>query len=225
MLRPFEMVWSVPVLTCPVPVCLSVAAMPVATSLLDGGLPGPLIGALEEGTRTCRFALYDSRTLREVAVHSVEVASLRPREGWVEQDPLEILRAARECLAGAVARLTPLGLGPRDVAAVGVTNQRETTVVWDRVTGAPLHNALVWNDIRSGATVDAVLARCGSAGDQDHLRELSGLPVSPYFSALKLRWLMDNVPAVQKAIDENRCLFGTIDTWLVWVSVFPFPNV
>lgn len=191
--------------------------MPVATSQLPGGHPGPLIGALEEGTRTCRFALYDSRTLREVAEHSMEVASLRPQEGWVEQDPLEILRAAREVLAGAVARLTPLGLGPRDVACVGITNQRETTVVWDRVTGAPLHNALVWNDIRTSGTVDSVLARLGPGGDQEHLRAISGLPVSPYFSALKLRWLMDNVPAVQRAIDENRCLFGTVDTWLVWV--------
>ncbi|XP_034244707.1 glycerol kinase isoform X2 [Thrips palmi] len=186
--------------------------MPVAIST---ALPrGPLIGALEEGTRTCRFALYEASTLREVAVHCTQVESLRPEEGWVEQDPAEILRAAQECMSEAMARLPP-GLGVRDVAAVGVTNQRETTVVWDRVTGQPLHHALVWNDIRTSKTVDSVLARL-PGNDKDALRDRAGLPVSPYFSALKLRWLMDNVPAVQKAIAEKRCLFGTVDSWLVW---------
>ncbi|XP_034244706.1 glycerol kinase isoform X1 [Thrips palmi] len=188
------------------------ANMPVAIST---ALPrGPLIGALEEGTRTCRFALYEASTLREVAVHCTQVESLRPEEGWVEQDPAEILRAAQECMSEAMARLPP-GLGVRDVAAVGVTNQRETTVVWDRVTGQPLHHALVWNDIRTSKTVDSVLARL-PGNDKDALRDRAGLPVSPYFSALKLRWLMDNVPAVQKAIAEKRCLFGTVDSWLVW---------
>lgn len=186
--------------------------MPVAISTV---LPrGPLIGALEEGTRTCRFAFYEAATLRQVAVHCLQVDSMRPEEGWVEQDPAGILRAARECVSEAVARLPP-GLGVRDVAAVGVTNQRETTVVWDRVTGQPLHHALVWNDIRTGATVDAILARL-PGNDKDALRDRAGLPVSPYFSALKLRWLLDNVPAVQKAVAEKRCLFGTVDTWLVW---------
>lgn len=190
--------------------------MPVATSTT---LPrGPLVGALEEGTRTCRFALYEAATLREVAEHSVQVESRRPQEGWVEQDPVDILRAARECMAQAVAAL-PAGLGARDVAALGVTNQRETTVVWDRVTGVPLHPALVWNDIRTGRTVDSALARLG---DKDALRALAGLPVSPYFSALKLRWLIDNVPAVARAVQEKRCLFGTVDSWLVWVSA-PLP--
>lgn len=186
--------------------------MPVATSTVLPG--GPLIGALEEGTRTCRFALYEAATLREVAVHCTQVESLRPEEGWVEQDPLEMLRAARECMQEAMARLPP-GLGVRDVAAVGVTNQRETTVVWDRVTGQPLHAALVWNDIRTSATVDAVLARL-PGHDKDALRDRAGLPVSPYFSALKLRWLLDHVPAVQKAVADKRCLFGTVDSWLVW---------
>lgn len=189
--------------------------MPVAISTLVPSAPtGPLIGALEEGTRTCRFALYEASTLREVAVHCVEVESLRPEEGWVEQDPCAILRAARECVSEAVARL-PDGLGPRDVAAVGVTNQRETTVVWDRATGAPLHHALVWNDIRTSRTVDGILARL-PGHDKDALRDLAGVPVSPYFSALKLRWLLDNVPAVRRAVQEKRCLFGTVDTWLVW---------
>ncbi|XP_026288609.1 glycerol kinase [Frankliniella occidentalis] len=189
------------------------ANMPVAISRTS--VPqGPLIGALEEGTRTCRFALYEASTLREVAVHCVEVESLRPEEGWVEQDPVAILRAARECMAAAVAALPP-GLGARDVAAVGVTNQRETTVVWDKVTGQPLHHALVWNDIRTSKTVDAVLARM-PGNDKDALRALAGVPVSPYFSALKLRWLIDNVPAVSKAIQDKRCLFGTVDSWLVW---------
>lgn len=190
------------------------ANMPVAISTV---LPsGPLIGALEEGTRTCRFALYEAATLREVAVHCTQVESLRPEEGWVEQDPMEIMRAARECVSEAMARL-PHGLGVRDVAAVGVTNQRETTVVWDRLTGLPLHHALVWNDIRTSKTVDTILARL-PGNDKNALRDRAGLPVSPYFSALKLRWLIDNVPAVQKAILEKRCLFGTVDTWLVWVS-------
>lgn len=133
-----------------------------------------------------------------------------------------------------------LNISPEDIVSVGITNQRETTVVWDAKTGKPLHNALgmifykliihftlvyflVWLDMRTASTVDKILAT--NKKNKDFLKSLCGLPLSTYFSAVKLRWLMDNVPQVQKAIDENRCLFGTIDTWLIWVGKHLFLSI
>lgn len=105
-----------------------------------------------------------------------------------------------------------------DIVTVGITNQRETTLVWDSSTGEPLYNAIVWSDIRTDSTVDQILAKLPD-NSKNFLKPICGLPVSPYFSALKLRWLIDNVPAVQKAIREKKCLFGTVDTWVLWVSI------
>lgn len=100
------------------------------------------------------------------------------------------------------------------LSAIGVTNQRETTVVWDKFTGQPLYNAIVWNDARTSSTVAEIMAQNGN--DRQIFRPQCGLPISTYFSALKMRWLLDNVPSVKAACDEGRALFGTIDTWLVW---------
>lgn len=121
----------------------------------------------------------------------------------------------RLCIGEACTHLEYLGYRATDIICVGITNQRETTVVWDKNTGAALYNAIVWHDIRTNPLVDRILAHLPDQ-DQNHYRELSGLPISPYFSALKIRWLKDNVKEVRRACRERRCLAGTIDTWLIW---------
>lgn len=112
-----------------------------------------------------------------------------------------------------------IGYSVQDIASIGITNQRETTIVWDKLTGVPLYNAIVWNDIRTDETVDKLLARLPDQ-NKDHFKSISGLTISPYFSALKLRWLKDNIPDVRKACRDGRCLAGTVDSWLIWVSIF-----
>lgn len=104
---------------------------------------------------------------------------------------------------------------PQDIAAVGVTNQRETTIVWDKRTGEPLYNAVVWLDVRTSSTIDALVETLPEK-NRNHYQSVCGLPLSTYFSGVKLRWLKDNVPAVAQAIQDDVCLFGTVDTWLLW---------
>ena len=125
---------------------------------------------------------------------------------------MEILESTKTCLDKAIERLEAEGGSAADVVGVGITNQRETTIVWDKHTGKPLHNAIVWLDLRTAE----LAAELEAAGGQDRFRATCGLPVSTYFSAVKLLWLMRNVPAVAQAIADGRALFGTIDTWLIW---------
>jgi glycerol kinase len=127
----------------------------------------------------------------------------------VEHDPLEIWRNTQEVIEQALARK---GLKPQDLAAIGITNQRETTLIWDRRTGRPLHNALVWQDTR----VDSIVEEFAQDGGHDRLRNKTGLPLASYFSGLKLRWLLDNVPGALDKAQAGDVLFGNIDTWLVW---------
>lgn len=120
-----------------------------------------------------------------------------PQEGWVEQDPKEILSVVEECIEKTIEKLQELGGSPTDIVAVGVTNQRETTIVWDKTTGEPLYNAIVWLDMRTASTVDQLLETVpNKTRNKNYLKPLCGLPLSPYFSAVKLRWLIDNVPKV-----------------------------
>ncbi|KAK7790598.1 hypothetical protein R5R35_012558 [Gryllus longicercus] len=183
---------------------------------MSSSINDPLIGVINEGTNTATFVVFSATTGEEVCHHGVKITQLVPREGWLEQDPAELLAAVREGMAVVGEELRRRGRDPRrDIAAIGVTNQRETTVLWDAATGEPLYNAIVWSDIRTDSTVDHVLARVPD-NDKNALMELSGLPISPYFSALKIRWLIDNVYAVQKAIRRKTCLFGTVDSWLIW---------
>jgi glycerol kinase len=184
--------------------------MPVVT-----GKYGPLVGAIDEGTSSARFLIFAAHTRQVVASHQIEISSTYPQEGWVEQDPTEILIAVQQCIKKAVEILQADSVEPSDIVAVGITNQRETTVVWDSITGEPLHNAIVWLDARTTSTVDAILETVPNRS-LNYLKPLCGLPISPYFSALKLHWLMENVPRVRQAIDEKRCCFGTIDSWLIW---------
>jgi glycerol kinase len=166
------------------------------------------IGAIDQGTTSTRFIVFDTHG-GIVALARREHAQIYPQPGWVEHDAAEIWRNTQIVIADAIEqsriRLT-------DIAAVGITNQRETTVLWDRNTGEPLHNALVWQDTR---TADLV-AEYTRTGGQGRFRTRTGLPVATYFSGLKLKWLLDNVPGARAKAEAGDALFGTMDTWLLW---------
>ncbi|MDE2008313.1 MAG: glycerol kinase, partial [Rhodospirillales bacterium] len=166
------------------------------------------IGAIDQGTTSSRFIVFD-RAGATIAMAQREHRQIFPQPGWVEHDPQEILRNTRAVIDEA---LHGAGLSARDLAAVGITNQRETTVLWDRATGAPVHNALVWQDTR----VDPLVADYAREGGQDRFRAATGLPLASYFSALKLRWLLDNVPGARARAEAGELAFGTIDSWLMW---------
>lgn len=174
-----------------------------------------LVGAVDQGTSSSRFLIFDSKSAKVVASHQLEIKQLFPNAGWVEEDPKEILSTVKQCIEKAVGKLSSLKLNAADIKAIGITNQRETTVAWDKETGEPLSNAIVWMDVRTAGICDALISGPAN-GDKDFLREKCGLPLSTYFSALKMRWLIDNVDAVKTAIAKGRCLFGTVDTWVVW---------
>jgi glycerol kinase len=166
------------------------------------------IGAIDQGTTSTRFMVFD-HAARIVAVAQKEHEQIFPKPGWVEHDALEILRRTQQVIGEA---LEQRGLRPADLAAIGITNQRETTVVWERSTGKPIANAIVWQDTRVGEDV----ARFAHSGGQDRFRAQTGLPLSTYFSSLKLRWILQNVPGAKKKAAAGELLFGNIDTFLVW---------
>jgi len=166
------------------------------------------VGAIDQGTTSTRFIVFD-RAGEAIASAQKEHRQIFPRPGWVEHDPDEIWRNTREVVAEALIRAD---IAPRDLAAVGITNQRETTLLWERDTGRPVHNALVWQDTRT----DALVAEYAANGGQDRFRAQTGLPLASYFSALKLRWLLDNVPGARPRAEAGELLFGTMDTFLLW---------
>jgi len=164
--------------------------------------------ALDQGTTSSRAILFD-RDGRTLAVARREFAQLYPQAGWVEHDPDEIWSTQIAVAAEAMARA---GLAPGDLAAIGITNQRETTVLWDRATGRPVHPAIVWQDRRTAATCDALRAR----GVEDLVRARTGLLLDPYFSGTKLAWLLDHVSGARARAERGELAFGTVDTWLLW---------
>jgi glycerol kinase len=168
----------------------------------------PHVLALDQGTTSSRAIVFDEAG-SVVAMAQRELRQIFPRPGWVEHDPIEIwqsqLAVAREALAGA-------GLAAGDVAALGITNQRETTVVWERATGKPIANAIVWQDRRT-AEACAGLKR---AGYEELFRAHTGLVLDPYFSGTKLAWLLDHVPGAREGAEAGRLAFGTVDSWLLW---------
>jgi glycerol kinase len=166
------------------------------------------IGAIDQGTTSTRFMVFD-KSARIVAVAQKEHEQIFPRPGWVEHDGLEILRRTEEVIAEAMERR---GLRAADLAAIGITNQRETTVLWERKTGEPVANAIVWQDTRVADEV----ARFVEIGGQDRFRPQTGLPLSTYFSSLKLRWLLQNVPGAREEAAAGELLFGNIDSFLLW---------
>jgi glycerol kinase len=166
------------------------------------------VGAIDQGTTSTRFIVFD-RGGSIITVAQKEHAQVFPKPGWVEHDPMEIWQNTQEVAGAALARA---GLGAGDLAAVGITNQRETTLLWDRRSGKPLHNALVWQDTR----VDQLVAQYAKQGGPDRFRAKTGLPLASYFSGLKLQWLLDNVPGARARAESGDLLFGNIDTWLLW---------
>jgi glycerol kinase len=181
------------------------------------------VAAIDQGTSSSRCIVFD-RDGAVVGTAQREHAQLHPRAGWVEHDPLEIVANVRAVVDEAVAAA---GASADDVAAVGITNQRETTVLWDRLTGEPVANAIVWQDTRTGPLVAELAGRepgaSAAAGDAgavggglDRLRAVTGLRLSTYFSGPKARWLLDADPSLRPRAEAGEVLFGTIDSWLIW---------
>lgn len=166
------------------------------------------IAAIDQGTTSTRFIIFDKKG-QIISSAQREHAQLYPRPGWVEHDPQEIYENTRLVVAEAVIRS---GLTMESIAAVGITNQRETTVVWNRHTGQPYHNAIVWQDTRTGDLVNGLASKYGADG----LRKKTGLPFANYFSGLKLKWLLDNVEGLREDGVKGDALFGNIDSWLIW---------
>jgi len=164
--------------------------------------------ALDQGTTSTRFIVFD-RSGRVVSVAQKEHEQIYPKPGWVEHKPEEIWQRTREVIAEAMTRGK---LQPQDLAAIGITNQRETTVVWNRKTGEPLTNALVWQDTR----VADYVSELAKSGGQDRFRVKTGLPLTTYFSGLKIRWILENVKGVRELAESGDAIFGNIDTFLVW---------
>ena len=166
------------------------------------------IGAIDQGTTSTRFIVFDRAGI-VVASAQKEHQQIYPRPGWVEHDPDEIWRRTQEVVTAAMEQRS---LVPRDLAAIGITNQRETTVLWHRTTGRPLYNALVWQDTR----VADYIPELARAGGPDRFRAQTGLPLSTYFSSLKIRWVLDYVEGARRQAEAGDVLFGNIDTFLIW---------
>ena len=166
------------------------------------------IAAIDQGTTSTRFIIFDHEG-SVVAVEQKEHRQIYPQAGWVEHDPLEIWVKTHQVMAGALEKS---GIDAREIAAIGITNQRETTVVWDKLTGEPLYNAIVWQDTRTAA----ICKELAATGGQDRLRAKTGLPLATYFSGPKIKWILDNVRGAREAADRGDILFGNIDTWLIW---------
>jgi glycerol kinase len=166
------------------------------------------VGAIDQGTTSTRFMIFDHAG-REVAAHQLEHEQIMPRAGWVEHDPAEIWYRTENVIEVA---LDHANLTAADLAAVGITNQRETTLVWDPQTGRPYHNAIVWQDTRT----DRLVARLQRDGRSEVIRDRTGLPPAAYFSGGKLQWLLENVDGLREAAESGRAVFGTADTWLLW---------
>jgi glycerol kinase len=163
----------------------------------------PFILGIDSGTSSTRAILFDAAA-RPVASHAMALRQIYPANGWVEHDPEEIWRAALLCSQVAIK-------AAGDVAAIGITNQRETTLLWDRATGKALHNAIVWQDRRTAARCAALRRR----GLENKIAAKTGLRLDPYFSATKLEWLLNHIPGARRRAAQGELAFGTVDSWLV----------
>ena len=166
-----------------------------------------MILALDQGTTSSRAIIFDKNS-QTVSVGQTEYTQIFPRAGWVEHNPLEIWETQ---VSTAIEALQKANLTAKDIAAIGITNQRETTVVWNRETGEPVYNAIVWQDRRTSAFCDKIRKNYGKL-----IRQKTGLETDAYFSASKLNWILENVEGVRKSADNGKLLFGTIDSWLIW---------
>ncbi len=166
------------------------------------------IGAIDSGTTSTRFILFDQDG-NIIAYDQREHAQIFPQSGWVEHDPLEIWERTRQVIGATLAKAQVVA---SDIAAIGITNQRETTLLWDRRSGRPVYNAIVWQDTRT----DRICRQLADAGYADSIARKTGLPLATYFAGPKIRWMLDNVPGVRQQAEAGDLLFGTVDTWLIW---------
>ncbi|MBL8079792.1 MAG: glycerol kinase GlpK [Anaerolineales bacterium] len=166
------------------------------------------VGAIDQGTTSTRFIIFDHLG-NIVAVDQKEHKQIYPRPGWVEHDALEIWQNTQEVMQGAMAKAK---CSVSDIAAIGVTNQRETTLVWEKKTGKPIYNAIVWQDTRT----DVICNGLASNGGQDRLRSKTGLPLATYFSGPKIKWILDNVDGARAKAEKGELIFGNMDTWVIW---------
>ncbi len=166
------------------------------------------VGALDQGTTSTRFMIFDHAGA-VVAIDQKEHEQIYPKPGWVEHDANEIWTRSQEVIAGAMAKA---GITAADLAAVGITNQRETTLVWNKKTGQPVFNAIVWQDTRT----DLLVNEFAKDGGQDRFRAKVGLPLATYFSGPKVRWILDNVPGARESAEAGDLVFGNMDTWCIW---------
>ncbi|HTG42545.1 MAG TPA: glycerol kinase GlpK [Methylomirabilota bacterium] len=166
------------------------------------------VGALDQGTTSTRFMIFD-HSGQVVAIHQKEHEQIYPKPGWVEHDAAEIWSRSQEVITGALDKAK---IKATDLAAVGITNQRETTLVWDRKTGKPVHNAIVWQDTRT----DTIINDFARDGGQDRLRAKVGLPLATYFSGPKVKWILDNVQGARAKAEAGDLIFGNMDTWCIW---------
>lgn len=166
------------------------------------------VAALDQGTTSTRTILFNHEGRIEASAQK-EHEQIFPQAGWVEHDPMEIWRNAQEVIDEAVQKA---GASKDDIAALGITNQRETAVVWDKTTGQPVYNAIVWQDTRT----DKIVAELSKSGGQDRFRDKAGLPLATYFSGPKVRWILDNVEGAREKAEAGQLAFGNIDTWMIW---------
>jgi len=164
--------------------------------------------AVDQGTTSTRFMIFDHGG-KVVEVDQREHEQIYPKPGWVEHNPMEIWERTQDVIKEALAKSK---IDPKDIAAVGVTNQRETTVVWDKATGKPIYNAIVWQDTRT----DTICNDLAKDGGQDRFRAKVGLPLATYFSGPKIKWILDNVEGARARAEKGEILFGNIDTWVIW---------
>ncbi|ARQ71628.1 glycerol kinase GlpK [Streptomyces marincola] len=172
------------------------------------GTPREYIAAIDQGTTSSRCIVFD-RDGRVVSVDQKEHEQIFPKPGWVEHDAAEIWTNVQEVVAGALAKAR---IAKEQVKAIGITNQRETTLLWDRNTGEPVHNAIVWQDTRT----DALCRELGRNVGQDRFRRDTGLPLASYFAGPKIRWLLDNVEGLKERAERGEIMFGTMDSWVIW---------
>src|SRR6476620_2340945 len=163
--------------------------------------------ALDQGTTSSRAIVFN-HSGNIVSIAQKEFSQIYPQPGWVEHDPMEIWSTQ---VSVATEALVKSGITPKDIAALGITNQRETTVVWDRKTGKPIHNAIVWQDRRTSAYCDQLKKEWSKT-----IQEKTGLVIDAYFSATKIKWILDNVPDARKKAEAGLLAFGTVDSWLIW---------
>lgn len=176
--------------------------------MTDAHTTGPFIAAIDQGTTSSRCIVFD-KDGRIVSVDQKEHEQILPKPGWVEHNATEIWENVQEVVAGAIVKA---GITSADVKAIGITNQRETTLLWDKNTGEPVHNALVWQDTRT----DVLCKELGRNVGQDRFRRQTGLPLASYFAGPKVRWLLDNVEGLRERAERGDILFGTMDSWVIW---------